>query len=97
MSTETSPEYLTLRLIDLKPHEQIEVRCECGRIVHYPPGFLQRRARLSSLTLIYDLQYRLRCQSCNRRDGFAISIIDRRDINDPSRPRLERVIVGKRK
>ncbi len=94
MVPEADPEYKTLRLIDLQPYEVVAVRCRCGRIVHYPNGFLQRRAKLSSLTLIYDLQYRLRCAGCNSRDGFQISVEDHRHIGDSSKPVLRRVIVG---
>ncbi len=49
-----------LRLGDLAPHEVIVVRCPCGRSVEYFPGFLQRRHRLPSDFLVYDLQFRLR-------------------------------------
>src|SRR5271165_5756746 len=70
MPSSTDPEYKTLRLIDLKPYEVVAVRCRCGRMVHYPNGYLQRHAKLSSLTLIYDLQFRLRCAHCNSRDYF---------------------------
>ena len=67
-----------LRLGDLAAHEVIMVRCPCGRSVEYPPGFLQRRYRLASDTLVFDLQFRLRCKGCNRRGGFRITIFDER-------------------
>ena len=46
MPDETDARYL--RLFDLKPYEHIIVRCQCGRIVQYMPGVLQRRHRLPS-------------------------------------------------
>ena len=86
----------TLRLIDLKPHEHIFVRCQCGRVVQYMPGLLQRRYRLPSTTLIYDLQFRLRCSHCRAFAGFEITVLDMRNIGDNSKSCPERVIVGKR-
>ncbi len=82
-----------LRLGDLAPHEVIVVRCPCGRSVEFPPGFLQRRYREPSDTLVFDLQFRLRCYACNRRAGFRITIFDNRTRGDNSKPRLERVVV----
>ena len=78
-----------LRLGDLAPHEVIVVRCPCGRSVEYFPGFLQRRHRLPSDFLVYDLQFRLRCSHCNARAGFRITI-----RGDNWKPRLERVVVA---
>ena len=83
-----------LRLGDLAPHEVIVVRCPCGRDVEFPPGFLQRRHRMPSDTLVYDLQFRLRCSHCNRRSGFRITIFDNRTRGDNSKPRLERAVVA---
>jgi hypothetical protein len=83
-----------LRLGDLAPHEVIVVRCPCGRNTEYRRGYLQRRHRVPSDTLVFDLQYRLRCSHCNRRDGFWISILDERTRWDNSKPRLERVVVA---
>ena len=54
------------------------VRCPCERSVEFPPGFLQRRYRLASDTLVFDLQFRLRCEGCNARAGFRITIFDER-------------------
>lgn len=85
----------TLRLIDLKPHEHIIVRCQCGRTVQYMPGVLQRQHRLPSTTLIYDLQFRLRCSHCRAFAGFEITVVDMRDMGDNSKPCPERVIVSK--
>ena len=83
-----------LRLGDLAAHEVVVVRCPCGRSVEYFPGFLQRRHRLPSDFLVYDLQFRLRCSHCNRRSGFRITIFDERSRGDSSKPRLERVVVA---
>jgi hypothetical protein len=85
----------TLRLLDLAPHEAIIVRCECGRITEYGHGLLQRLHRVPSDTLIYDLQFRLRCRHCNRRDGFDIGILDTRYRGNSAQPRVERFIVAK--
>ena len=41
-------------------------------------GFLQRRYRMPSDTLVWNLQFRLRCKGCNRRAGFRIAIFDNR-------------------
>jgi hypothetical protein len=89
------PDMRTLRLLDLAPHDYIVVNCQCGRIVEYMPGFLQRRHRLPSTTLVYDLQFRLRCSHCRSDRGFEIAVEDSRDRNDPSKPRIKRVIVPK--
>jgi hypothetical protein len=72
----------------------VVVRCGCGRSVEYPPGFLQRRYRLGSDMLVYDLQFRLRCKGCNAPAGFRIPIFDERTRGDHSKPRLERVVVA---
>jgi hypothetical protein len=66
----------TLRLFDLGPREGISVTCRCGWTTVYGQGLLQREHRISSDTLIYDLQYRLRCRHCNARSGFKIAIQD---------------------
>jgi hypothetical protein len=44
------------------------------RIAQYMPGFLQRRYRLPSTTLVYDLLYRLRCAHCRADRGFEIVV-----------------------
>jgi hypothetical protein len=33
-------------------------------------------------TLVFDLQFRLRCSHCNRRSGFGITIIDERALGN---------------
>lgn len=64
------------RLFDLAPDETILVRCLCQHgNVSYGPGALQKQRRLASDTLIYDLQYRLRCRACGRTSGFEISVV----------------------
>ncbi len=83
-----------VRLGDLAPHEAIVVRCPCGRNTEYRCGYLQRRHRVPSDTLVFDLQFRLRCLHCNARSGFRISILDERMRWDNSKPRLERVVVA---
>ena len=79
---------------DLAPHEVIVVRCPCGRSVEYHKGFLQRRHRVPSDTLVFDLQFRLRCSHCNGRAGFRVTIFDTRTRGDNWKPRLERVVVA---
>jgi hypothetical protein len=84
-----------LRLYDLKPYEHIIVTCQCGQIVQYMPGLLQRRHRVPSDTLIYDLQFRFRCSRCRAFNGFEIKVVDMRNIGDNSKPCPERIIVPK--
>ena len=83
-----------LRLGDLAAHEVIVVRRPCGRSVEYHKGFLQRRHRVPSDFLVYELQFRLRCSHCNARAGFRITILDTRTRGDNWKPRLERVVVA---
>jgi hypothetical protein len=83
-----------LRLGDLASHEVIVVHCPYGRSVEYHKGFLQRRHRVPSDFLVYDLQFRLRCSHCNARACFRITIFDTRTRGDSSKPRLERVVVA---
>jgi len=71
-----------LRLGDLAAHEVIVVRCPCGRNTEYRRGYLQRRHRVPSDTLVFDLQFRLRCSHCNARAGFRITIFDNRTRGD---------------
>jgi len=85
-----------LRLLDLQPTETICVRCQCGRTVEFPYGALQRRHRLPSSFLIYDLQFRLRCQQCGEAKGFRISVFDEADRNSTVRT-TERLVVGEKK
>ena len=48
---------------------------------------------LPSDTLIYDLQYRLRCRNCNGRSGFSIAVVDGRARGDRRVQLRERIIV----
>jgi hypothetical protein len=89
------PDDRLIRLFDLAPHEKIIVYCECGWVTEYGRGALQRQHRIPSDTLVYDLQFRLRCKHCNRIDGFGITIFDARCLANSSLPRVERVIVPK--
>ena len=52
-----------------------------------------RHARPSDM-LVYDLQFRLRCQGCDRRGGVSDHHFRRAGTSDSSKPRLERVIVA---
>ena len=94
MESENKKRDRWLRLGDLASHEVIVVRCPCGRSVEYFPGFLQRRHRMPSDFLVYDLQFRLRCKGCNGWRGSRITIFDERTRADSSKPRLERVVVA---
>jgi hypothetical protein len=83
-----------LRLYDVGHHESVAIRCKCGRTVEYPYGLLQRRFRLRSDTLIYDLQFRFRCKQCNLRDGFTIAVVDRSASPRPGESYPERIVVA---
>ena len=65
-----------LRLYDLKPQDGLTVQCSCGHTSRFTSGELQRKHRLPSDLLIYDLQYRLRCRVCRRWRGFRILLWD---------------------
>ena len=83
----------TLRLFDLATHESVQITCECGWITTFMRGLLQRRYRIPSDTLIYDLQYRMKCHHCNRTSGFEIAILDERDRSTSSREKPMRTLV----
>lgn len=83
----------TLRLYDLAQHEAVVVTCSCGWIVEHSHGVLQREHRVSSDTLIYDLQFRLKCRHCGARTGFKIAVQSRRFVGTSSHHPPERVIV----
>ena len=84
----------TLRLLDLDRHDTIQVWCPgCGWTVSYGYGGLQRLERLSSTTLVFDLQFLLRCGQCRCREGFRIAIVDERSRGDRSKDPNERVVV----
>jgi len=82
-----------LRLLDFAEYEFIKVSCPCGRIVEYGKGLFQRRRRIGSDFLVYDLQFRLRCGRCNRRSGFRIAVVDGHGRGDNSVQMRERIIV----
>jgi hypothetical protein len=86
-------DWVTLRLGDLAKHHTIRVRCGCGRITEFPYGCLQRKVRLPSDTLVFDLQFRLKCRHCQSRGPFKISPVDERDRGLPGEMR-ETVIVA---
>jgi hypothetical protein len=46
------------------------VQCSCGHFCRFANGELQRRHKLPFDLLVYDLQYRLRCQVCQRKKGM---------------------------
>jgi hypothetical protein len=56
-------------------------------------GTLQRLHRIPSTTLVFDLQYRLRCRHCRRDRGFKISLRDERARGDLGKDSIERVVV----
>jgi hypothetical protein len=66
-------------MFDLRRTEMIDERCACGWTTQFAPGFLQRRYRLPSDMLIFDLQFRIRCSHCRGRDNFLIQVIDTRN------------------
>jgi hypothetical protein len=55
---------------------------------------LQRRHRVPSDFLVYDLQFRLRYSHCNARAGFRITIFDERTRGIIRSRGLERVVVA---
>jgi hypothetical protein len=65
-----------LRLYEMKPCDVLTAQCSCGHFSRFASGELQRRHKLPSDLLIYDLQYRLRCQVCQRKKGFRILLWD---------------------
>jgi hypothetical protein len=87
----------TIRLFDLAAHEAVIVTCQCGRISEYRQGMLQRVHRIPSDTLLYDLQFRLRCSHCQRRDDFKIELQDTRFVGTSSHLPEPRVIVEPKK
>jgi hypothetical protein len=67
-----------LRLYDLGPRDVLTVQCPCGQFTRFAAGELQRKYRVPSDMLIYDLQYRLRCHrdQCRRKQGMRILLWD---------------------
>jgi hypothetical protein len=80
-----------MKLADIKRGETLIVRCDCGHCSEFPYGHLQRHHKLPSSTLIFDLQFRLRCQKCKSTGPFRISLLDERFRGDPGG---ERIVVG---
>jgi hypothetical protein len=66
----------TIRLYDMGPRSVLTVQCSCGRVGRFASGELERRHKLPSDTLIYDLQYRLRCDFCRRKKDMRILLWD---------------------
>ena len=83
----------TIRLFDLEPYESVEAWCPCGTMVEFPPGFLQRRHKIPSDTLVYDLQWRVKCEFCKRPDGYTIVIVDKRNLTDSAKVMPRTVVV----
>jgi hypothetical protein len=81
------------RLFDLAADQRVQVQCQCGSIVEFPAGLFPKRYRTPSDTLIYDLQFKLKCKHCSRRTGFEISILTRRTIGVSSHLPPHRVVV----
>jgi hypothetical protein len=82
-----------LRIHDLEPAEVIEVVCLCQRIVNLTAATLFRLHRIPSDTLIYDLQFLLKCGRCGRRDDFKIAVVDLTDRHKPGVAHPRKVIV----
>ena len=57
-------------------------------------GVVLQDTKAPSDTLVFDLQFQLRCKGCNGWRGFRITILDNRTRGDNWKPRLERVVVG---
>src|SRR5271163_2094551 len=81
------------RLYDLAEDERVHVRCVCGASVIYHPGAFPKKYRTPSDTLLYDLQFRLRCGHCNRNHSFEISIATTRMIGSSSNPQPDKIVV----
>jgi hypothetical protein len=63
-------------LYEIASADVLTVQCSCGHFSRFASGDLQRRHKLPSDLLIYDLQYRLRCKVCRRNTGFRILLWD---------------------
>ena len=81
------------RLFDLAEDERVHVRCVCGASVIFHPAAFPKKYRVPSDTLLYDLQYRLRCRHCNRNHSFEIAIGSTRMIGSSSQAPPVRVVV----
>ncbi len=72
------------RLYDLADHERIHVQCQCGFIVEFHPAMFPKQYRTPSDTLVYNLQFKLKCSHCGRKAGFEIAIMSRRMVDSSS-------------
>jgi hypothetical protein len=66
------------------PHEAVVILCQCGRIRPFRPRRDAANASGAADMLIYDLQFRLRCEHCSAWRGFRIVIEDTRPVADRS-------------
>lgn len=82
------PDPRTIRLYDLRPDQDVFVRCPCGRVVQYQYGVLQKKHRLPSDMLVYDLRWRLRCE-CGRWRGLGVEITGAANAGGNSTERIE--------
>jgi len=82
-----------IRLFDLIANDRIVLRCPCGHIIEFGPGHLQRKHKVPSTTLVFDLQYWLKCARCNRREGYEIAIVDTTHRGDNSNPKSVTIVV----
>jgi hypothetical protein len=64
-----------------------------GASVVFHPGAFPKTYRTPSDTLLYDLQFRLRCKHCNRNHGFEIAIGSTRTVGSSSHLQPERIVV----
>jgi hypothetical protein len=81
------------RLFDLAEHERVHVRCRCGASVVFHPAAFPKKHRTPSDTLLYDLQFRLRCKHYNRNHGFEIAIGSTGMTGSTSHSPPERIVV----
>ncbi len=81
------------RLYDLADHERIHVQCQCGFIAEFHPTLFPKRYRTPSDTLVYDLQFKLKCSHCGRKAGFEIAIMSRRMVGSSSNQAPYRTVV----
>jgi len=71
--------------MDLKQDQQVVARCLiCERTTRFLPGTLQRLYRVPSDTLVYDLQFRLRCKNCNSQSGVEVVVMNARNRPTPN-------------
>jgi hypothetical protein len=66
----------SFKLYDMGPRDVLTVQCACGHVSRWAAGELQKKRRVPSSTLIFDLQYRLRCAHCRRLGQVRIFLWD---------------------